>query len=66
MPNSVLMEFKAGDIIEDEMGETSVKHDTMRVAAHLRFNDPNTVSTTVLQCTSDAARTILGILRIVI
>jgi hypothetical protein len=41
IPNSALMEVRAGAIIEDDIGETSVKHDTISVAAHLRFIDPD-------------------------
>ena len=36
---SLLIEERAGEIMEEEIGETSVKHDTMSVAAHLRFMD---------------------------
>jgi hypothetical protein len=39
MPNSALIDDSAGEIMLDEMGDTSVKHDTMSVAAHLRFMD---------------------------
>lgn len=39
MLKSLLIEARAGEIMDDEMGETSVKHDTMRVAAHLRLID---------------------------
>jgi hypothetical protein len=42
MLNSALMEVKAGEIMEEEMGDTRVKADTMNVAAHLRFIDPGT------------------------
>lgn len=41
IPNSALIEVRAGAIIEEDIGETSVKHDTIRVAAHLRFIDPD-------------------------
>mgnify|MGYP003624091344 CR=1 FL=1 len=34
------MEARAGAIMDDEMGETSVKQETMSVAAHFRFIDP--------------------------
>jgi hypothetical protein len=33
------MDVSAGEIMDDEMGDTSVKHDTMSVAAHFRFID---------------------------
>ena len=37
--NSALIDVRAGAIMEDEIGETSVKEDTMKVAAHFRFID---------------------------
>ena len=39
MLKSLLMEANAGEIIDDEMGDTRVKQDTMSVAAHLRLKD---------------------------
>jgi len=39
MLKSFLMEPKAGAIIDEEIGDTSVKADTMNVAAHFRFMD---------------------------
>ena len=36
---SLLIEDKAGEIMDEEIGETSVKHDTMSVAAHFRLMD---------------------------
>lgn len=39
MLNSALIDVRAGAIIDDEIGETSVKEDTMKVAAHFRFID---------------------------
>lgn len=36
---SLLIEANAGEIMDEEMGETRVKQDTMRVAAHLRLRD---------------------------
>lgn len=37
MLNSSLIDDSAGEIMDEEMGETSVKQDTIRVAAHLRL-----------------------------
>lgn len=37
--NSALIDGRAGEIIEDEIGERSVKEETMNVAAHLRLID---------------------------
>jgi hypothetical protein len=39
MLKSLLIEASAGEIMDEEMGETRVKQDTMRVAAHLRLRD---------------------------
>jgi len=39
MLNSLLIDERAGDIMEEDIGETSVKADTINVAAHLRFID---------------------------
>jgi hypothetical protein len=39
MWNSALMEESAGEIMLDEMGDTSVKQDTISVAAHFRLMD---------------------------
>jgi len=36
---SLLMDASAGEIIDEEMGDTRVKQDTIRVAAHLRRRD---------------------------
>ena len=36
---SRLIEASAGEIMDEEMGDTRVKHDTMSVAAHLRLID---------------------------
>lgn len=39
MLKSLLIEASAGEIMDEEMGETRVKQDTMSVAAHLRLMD---------------------------
>lgn len=39
MLKSLLIEASAGEIMDEEMGDTRVKHDTMSVAAHLRLID---------------------------
>jgi hypothetical protein len=68
MPNSALMLVRAGEIIEDEIGETSVNAETMNVAAHLRFIDPGGCISSRYICVwhSGILLTVLWILRIVI
>ena len=39
MLKSLLIDASAGEIMDEEMGETRVKHDTISVAAHLRLID---------------------------
>jgi hypothetical protein len=34
------MLLKAGEIMDEDMGETRVNADTIKVAAHFRFMDP--------------------------
>jgi hypothetical protein len=40
IPKSELMLLRAGDIMDDDIGETRVKQETIKVAAHFRFIDP--------------------------
>lgn len=40
MEKSEEMLERAGEIMDEEMGDTRVKHETISVAAHLRFVDP--------------------------
>lgn len=39
MLNSALIDVRAGDIMDEDTGDSRVKDDTMNVAAHFRFID---------------------------
>jgi len=66
IPNSALMDVRAGAIIEEDIGETRVKHDTMSVAAHLRFVDPATFVSPHPNKSNVVFPTVFGILWIVV
>ena len=40
IPNSALMLLRAGEIMDEDIGEMRVKEETIIVAAHFRFMDP--------------------------
>jgi hypothetical protein len=57
------MLLRAGDIIDEDIGETRVKEETMNVAAHFRFMDPiNCQTMTCLHFAGEPELTILWII----
>jgi hypothetical protein len=66
MPNSADIEVKAGAIMDDDIGDTSVKQDTINVAAHLRLIDPTFGIRILSLRVSGLALTVLRVLWIIV